>query len=474
MSSPLSDLSAVRSMRDVLASLGADGAPPEVVARRCEAWVRDLSPADQVALHYTWRWWARGDQLEPPGDWSGWLVLSGRGWGKTRCLCEWVRSRVARGEQRVAFVGQTAADVRDVLIEGPSGILAISPKDERPLYSPTRRRLQWPNGCVGHTYSGDEPDQLRGPQHGSVAADELAKWRYASEAWYNMEMGLRMGSAPRWMATTTPRPIPLIRDLLKDPRVHVTRGATFDNETNLPPEYIARIRSRYEGTRIGRQELYGEVLEDVEGALFHSGMLDPYRLKSAPTLFRVVVGVDPQGRHTASTRSAEGEDRPVRETGIVVSGVAPHEDGTLHGYVLEDASGSYTPEQWGARVVDCYRRWQAGWVCAEGNYGGDMVLHMIRQHDATVPVHMVSATRGKVLRAEPIVGLYEQGRVHHVGAHPGLEDEMLTWVPDEPGMSSPNRLDALVWSLWAVLIADRPQFAALDPRRHAFRITGSV
>lgn len=451
------------TLRGMLARMAADGAAPEVVSGRMQAWVASLPPHVRLALPYRWRFWAREEQVEPVGDYSGILVLAGRGWGKTRMGAEWVRERVAAGERRVGFIGQTAGDVREVMIEGPSGIMAVTPRVDRPLYEPSKRRLTWPGGCIGSTYSGDSPDQLRGPQHGTVWADEPAKYAYPEACWSNMEMGLRMGAQPRWLATTTPRPTPLILALVKDPHVQVIRGATYDNAANLPPAYLERVRRRYEGTRLGRQELYAEILEDVQGALWSRQLIERYRVQECPDLWRTVVGVDPQGHRT----EAVGEDgeRAPHETGIMVAGLAGED-----GYVLEDLSGNLSPMEWGRRVVEAYHRHSAAAVVAEANFGGDMVEHVIRQADPRVHVEMVTASRGKALRAEPVVGLYEQGRIHHVGVLADLESEQCTWVPDEPGQPSPNRMDALVWAVWRLMLQEPAQYSEWDPGRHVVQI----
>lgn len=357
------------------------------------------------------------------------MLLAGRGFGKTRTIMEWGK-HVARQMpgSRGAVVGATAADVRDILVDGPSGFLAA---DNAPRYEPSKRRLTWANGTTAMLMSADEPERFRGPQYHWAIADELAAWRYP-DAWDMLLMGLRLGSHPRIAVATTPKPTPIIRGLLKDPTCIVTRGSTYDNRDNLAPAFFQQIINRYEGTRLGRQELDAEVLDDVEGALWGYGMIEKARVQSVPELVRIVVGVDPKA-------SAEADS----ETGIVVAGLGT--DG--HGYVLADASLDDSPEQWARRVVHVYHDWKADRVIAEANQGGDMVTSVLRTVDRNLSITPVWASRGKQTRAEPIAALYEQGRVHHVGALPTLEEQMCSWVP---GDRSPDRMDALVWALTAL------------------------
>jgi predicted phage terminase large subunit-like protein len=393
--------------------------------------LRRLEAAAETA-RYDWRAKARPEQVAPSGSWRTWLILAGRGWGKSRSGAEWVREQVMKhGARRVALVARTAADVRDVIVEGESGLLAISPPSERPVWEPSRRRLTWPNGAIATTYSADVPDQLRGPQHDAAWADELAAWQYP-DAWTQLLLGLRLGGDPRVVVTTTPRPTPIIRDLAAQPTTHVTRGATRDNAANLAPQFLDAIVARYAGTRLGRQELDGEILDDNPGALWERDGIDAARVRVAPDLRRIVVGVDP-----AVTSNAASD-----ETGIVVAGLGF--DGRY--YVLGDASGRYSPEQWASRVVQAYRDHKADRVVAERNQGGDLVERNLRTVDRNLPVTTVHAKRAKALRAEPVSSLYEQGRVSHVGALAALEDQMTAWDPagdDE----SPDRVDALVYAL---------------------------
>jgi len=404
--------------------------------------VARLPPAVALRLLHDWSVWGRPDQQPPPGAWRTWLILAGRGWGKTRTGAEWVRSIVSTGRaRRVALVARTAADVRDVIVEGQSGILAISPPHERPTWEPSRRRLTWPNGAQATTYSAEEPDQLRGPQHDLAWTDELAAWRYP-DAWDQLRFGLRLGDHPRVCVTTTPRPTKIIRDLMASPDTVVTRGRTRDNVANLAPGVVAELERRYAGSRLGRQELDGEVLDDSAGALFRWTWIDTARVAKAPDLRRVVVAVDP------ATTSHDESD----ETGIVVAGIGY--DG--RGYVLADESGRYRPEEWARRVASAYATHRADAVIAEGNQGGEMVASVLRSAGgAGMPVRIVHAKRGKATRAEPVAVLYEQGRVSHVGSLARLEDQLTTWDP-ATGRDSPDRLDALVYAVTELMGADDP------------------
>lgn len=408
-----------------------------------------LSPSVLAALKYDWDFWARPNQLEPPGDWTTWLILAGRGFGKTRTGAEFVRSNVCGKTPlspgrctHIALVAETAPDARDVMVEGPAGLLACHSKDFRPEYQPSKRRLTWPNGAYATLFNAVEPDQLRGPQHDLAWCDELAKFRYARETWDQLQFGLRLGSHPRQIVTTTPRPIPVIRKLMADENTFVTRGRTYDNAANLAAPFLRQIEERYGNTRIGRQELEGEVLDDIPGALWSREILDTSRVADAPTdLTRVIVAVDP-----AATSGEEAD-----ETGIVGVGVAPNEDGATHGYILADRSLRGTPEEWARRAVQLYRELSADRIVAEKNNGGEMVEAVIKAVDRSVPVTLVTATRGKVVRAEPISALYEQGRVHHVGRFDKLEDQMCTFSQDMLRVEgSPDRVDALVWGLTEV------------------------
>lgn len=418
-----------------------------------------LNPAEQVTflaaleddekrlLNYSWRgFWARPKQLPPDWDWLYWLVMAGRGFGKTRIGAEWVieRARNGRKGDRGALVAETASDARDVMVEGESGILACSPPWFRPHYEPSKRRLTWPNGVRATTFTAEEPDQLRGPQFHWAWGDEPAKWKYP-ETWDQLRFGLRLGENPQAVLTTTPRPTKLIKEWVADaaserPQFAITKGSTFENRANLAPQFLDAIVKKFKGTRLGRQELEAEVLDDAPGALWkRDSDIDAHRVVKAPCdMVRIVVAIDP----SVSSDSEEAE------TGIVVAGKG--KDG--HAYVFADGSlPRPTPEQWGKAAVTLYHNQRADRIIGEVNNGGDLVEANIRAVDRAVPFKKVHASRGKQVRAEPIASLYEQGRAHHVGSLPLLEDQMCQW---EPGVSpwSPNRVDALVWALTELML----------------------
>ncbi len=396
-----------------------------------------------------WLVQARPDQLPPcrDGDWTTWAVIGGRGCGKTRTGAEWIDA-LARGDPaftrapvgRLALVGETYADVRDVMVEGPSGLLAIPERGRRPTWSPSRRRLAWANGAVALAFSAEEPDALRGPQFGAAWCDELAKWRHPEAAWDMLQFGLRLGIAPRSLVTTTPRPIPLLRRLIADPRTVTSRARTADNAEHLAPAFLEAVVARYAGTRLGRQELDGELIADRADALWSRAVLEAGRLAAPPgALGRIVVAVDPPAGSGARSDAC----------GIVAAGRIG-----ARAYVLADASlPRATPEAWAGTALALYHRLAADALVVEVNQGGEMAAAVLRQCDPAVPVTPVRATRGKYLRAEPVSLLYAQGRVHHVGTFPALEDEMCDLGPDGlSGGGSPDRLDALVWALTALLL----------------------
>lgn len=398
--------------------------------------VSSLTPERKAELiqllevaQYRWTLQARPSQLAPEGDWTTWLIKAGRGFGKTRAGAETVR-QWKDTMPIFHFIGATAGDARDIMIEGPAGILACSPPWDMPKYEPSKRKLSWKNGAHALIFTADEPDRLRGPQCHAAWCDEIAAWRYAEESWDNMMMGLRLGSHPRVIATTTPRPTRMIRQLMKDPSVYVTSGTTYENRENLAQSFFETIIRKYEGTRLGRQELNAEVLEDIEGALWTLSMIDQARVKTAPDLVRLCIAIDP-----AVTSSAESD-----ETGIIMGGI----DARGEIYILEDLSGVFTPIIWAGRAIDAYYKHKADRIIGETNNGGDLIETVLRQIDRNVAYSGVWASRGKVTRAEPIQALYEQRRVHHVGSLPKLEDQMTTWNPKE-GEKSPDRVDALVW-----------------------------
>ena len=395
--------------------------------------VLDAIPrAERAAALYEWAHWARDDQKAPKGDWTTWLLLGGRGAGKTRAGAEWVRARVANGAGRLALVAETYEDAREVMIEGESGLRATCPPWDRPRYEASRHRLVWPGGAEAHVFSAQDPEGLRGYQHDAAWSDELAKWPDADAVWSNLQLGLRLGERPRQVVTTTPRPSPLLRSLLAADTTIVTRASTYANQANLAPAFLTEIARAFEGTRLGRQELMGELLEDTVGALWSWDGIEACRSQSAPPLDRIVLAVDPpatSGPHADAC-------------GLIVAGRAGDT-----AYVLADASvQGLSPRGWAQRAVAAARAHEADRVVAEANQGGEMVEAVLRQEDEALPIRLVRATRGKTVRAEPVAALYERGRVRHVGAFPELETQ-LTGFTGAPGEGSPDRLDALVWAL---------------------------
>ncbi len=421
----------------------------EEIAQRADpdALLATIDPADLLEARFDWRIWRRPKQETPPGKWTFWVILAGRGFGKTRTGAEWVREQVCAGTaRRIALVGPTAADVRDTMIEGESGLLSVFPREERPRYEPSKRRVTFENGAVAVSYSADEPDRLRGPNHDLAWCDELAAWRYP-EAWDMLILGLRIGEHPQALVTTTPRPTPTIRALVERADAVITRGSTYENKGNLASTFLDEIVTRYEGTRLGRQELHAEILDDVEDALWNREDIEASRTSSVPELTRIVVAIDP----AASAKEHSSE------TGIVACGLG--EDG--HGYVLEDRSVRGSPYEWASEAIASYHRLKADRIVAEANQGGDMVRHTLDTVERGIPVRLVHATRGKKTRAEPIAAMYEQHRVHHVGILGALEDQLCSWVPDVS--ASPDRLDALVWALTELMVDGARQAPAVVP-----------
>jgi phage terminase large subunit-like protein len=409
------------------------------------AFLATLGEKGMEWLERSWHCRARPEQRQPEGDWSTWLIMAGRGFGKTRAGAEWVRGIAERdGAARIALVGASLYDARSIMVEGESGLLAIAPLDLRPNWLPSRRELRWPNGARAHIYGASDPDMLRGPQHSHGWCDEIGKWPHGVLAWDNLAMGTRLGAHPRIVATTTPRPVPLVVRLAADPSVMVTRGRTQDNVANLPGAFLAEMERGFAGTRLGRQELDGELLLEIEGALWTRALLEQCRHMDAlerDALVRLVVAVDPPARESGDA------------CGIVAAGI----DGAGMAYVLEDATvEGARPERWARRVADTAERWQADRVVAEANNGGDMVAAVLRAANIYLPVKMVHASRGKSARAEPVAALYETGRVKHAGLFNMLEDQLCGMTIDGryegPGRS-PDRADALVWALTEISLS---------------------
>jgi len=409
-----------------------------------------LDAEERAAVLSIWPLWARASQLPPPGDWRVWLIMAGRGFGKTRAGAEWVRMIAERDHSaRIALVASSLHEARSVMVEGESGLMAVSPLHLRPRYEPSLRRIIWPGGAQALLYSAAEPETLRGPQHSHAWCDEIAKWTdnqgQARRCWDNLMLGLRLGDAPQIVATTTPRAVPLVRRLMAkvgvDEDVVLTRGSTLENEANLPKRFIADVTREFGDTLLGRQELDGELIDDLPGALWTRGLIETCRENDAgAAIRRVIIGVDPPA-------SAEGD-----ACGIVVCALG--EDGIAR--VLADASVEKpSPERWARAVAEAARAWSADRVVAEANQGGAMVEAVLRAANAALPLRLVHATRGKAARAEPVAALYEAGRVRHAGYFARLEDELCGLLPggtyQGPGRS-PDRADACVWALTELML----------------------
>lgn len=408
--------------------------------------LENLTSSEAEEILYSWEFWARPEQLEPEGDWKVWIPLAGRGWGKTRTGAEWVRHRIKSGDGRIACVAPTRGDVRRVMVEGESGLLNVCWKGDKtyrgkyigyPNWSPTNNTLTWENGAKAEFFSAEDPERLRGPQFHASWADELAAWRNMQEVWDMLQFTLRLGENPKTLVTTTPKPLKLIRRLVKlaeeDPKkYHLTVSSSYDNKSNINMEAMV---DEYEGTRLGRQELHAEILSESAGALWTLDLLERCGIPrdELPEHYsRIVVSVDP-----AITSNEESD-----MTGIIVA--ARDINGKC--YVLEDATGRYTPKEWSAKVVNLYHDYSADKIVAEKNQGGEMVRHTIKTEDETVPIRLVHASKGKFARAEPVSALYEQGKVFHVPDLVELEQQMVSWEP-LGSIGSPDRLDALVWAI---------------------------
>jgi len=407
-----------------------------------------LPPVKAEELRYTWEFWARPEQLAPKSkDWNQWLINAGRGFGKTRAGVEWVRSLVKRGYKRIAAVAATNSDIERVMVKGESGFLNCCWKGDKtnrgvelglPEWSPTKRTLTWKNGAIVQFFSAEEPERLRGPQFEAAWCDELCAWNRDRGTWDMLQFCLRLGKHPQTCITTTPKPTKLIREIIGNPKTVVTSGSTYDNAANLANTYLEAVKAQYEGTRLGRQELFAEILDEAAGALWNRSLLEqcemniPDPVDFAQKLARVVVSVDP-----AVTANAESD-----MTGIVVAGM----DHNGKCYVLEDATDRFTPEGWASRAIELYHKYSADRIVAERNQGGEMVRHTIQTVDETAPIRLVHASRGKYARAEPVSALYERGLVFHKHGLDDLETQMVSWEP-LGSIGSPDRLDALVWAI---------------------------
>jgi phage terminase large subunit-like protein len=407
-----------------------------------DEWLAQFNDQDLVRLLESYDFKARPKQMFPDGDWRTWLLLSGRGFGKSFVGSNFTINQAQKQKYPIALIGSNAADVRDYMVElGESSIIKQSPKWFTPEYQPSKRRLIFPNGVIAVAYSGEDPDQLRGFNGNSAWIDELAKSQYHNEVWDNLNFALRLGNHPRICITTTPRPIKLIKELVADPNVVKTYGSTNENRNNLASTFIDFIYGKYAGTRLGRQELEGVLLMDVPGALWSYSNLDQYRVSKAPDLSQIVVSIDP----------AVTAEEDSNETGIVVCGISSE----TVGYTLADHSGIYHPNEWAIIAIKLYEQYKANYIVAETNQGGDLVANTIQQvaksmGKSWIPVKTVHATKSKYTRAEPVAALYEQGKVHHVGNFAQLEDSMCTFLPGDK--ISPDRMDALVWAYYFLLV----------------------
>lgn len=390
-----------------------------------------------------WNLNARPEQRLPEGMWRTWLIMAGRGYGKTRTGAETVREWVASGKcKHIAIIAKSIKEARQVMVEGESGILTIYPEHERPRYFPSKRLILWSNGAKATLYSGDVPDQFRGPQFDGAWVDEMAKYKNPEEMWNQLNLALRLGENPQVIVTTTPKPLKILEDLIQQSAenefVKVTRGSTYDNLSNLAQGYAQFIKREYEGTLLGAQEVYGELLNMRDQALWQRSLLDKYRFRDLPALTRIVIGIDPAATNTMTSD----------ETGIVVAGV----DGEGKAYILDDLSGKYDPRDWARRVIEAYHQYGADRVVAETNKGGDMIEDLLRAKDENVSFKPVRATRGKGIRAEPVAALYEKGRVYHrERGLDKLEQQMMSYIPGKTS-KSPDRIDALVWALTELML----------------------
>jgi phage terminase large subunit-like protein len=443
-----------KTLRDALNGCGPDAA--------LDVFLADLSTCEARFLLHDWQIWARDDQLPPDaaqggGPWTTWLLLGGRGSGKTRAGAEWVRGValgrapfVSRPAGRIALVADTLDDARAVMVEGVSGLMSIHPSHERPRFHATKNELEWPNGARARLFSASDPDSLRGPQFDAAWCDELGKWPRADRAWDMLQFGLRLGERPRQVVTTTPRAIPLLKRLIADPKTAITRAATSANAANLAPAFLDAIVGRYQGTRLGRQELDGEIIEDRADSLWQRDAIEGARVTSPPPLSRIVVAVDPP------VTSGERADA----CGIVAAGRG--EDGRA--YVLADATvQGVRPTVWAGAAARLHDSLEADCIVAEVNQGGELVADVLAQVAPHAAIRKVRAGRGKYARAEPVAALYERGLVSHAGVFPALEDEMCAFGPDGLETGSPDRVDALVWALSDLMLG-----TAKPPRLRRF------
>lgn len=436
-----------------------------------EALLAELSDEDLAELEWDWRFWARPNQIAPEGDWLTWVALAGRGFGKTEAGAQWVKEREAAGARQIALVAETQKDLEEVMVPR---LLSIYPPGLAPTVRFKPVRIRWPSGATALGYNGTEPNQLRGPEFDTAWVDELAKYRYARETWDMLQFTLRAGDDPKSFVTTTPRPIPVLREILADPKTVVSRGSTFENAGNLPKQFLDKVRTRYAGTRLGRQELNAEMLDDLPGALWTRNSFDPpaetgfvgrIREEDLPQMVRVVIAIDPSG--------TKGESDPMKTAGDDIGIIAAGLGIDNRGYLLGDWSCNLSPDGWGRRAVEAYSFYGADRIVAEINFGGAMVESVIRSIDKNVSYKTVTASRGKVARAEPVASLYEQGRVSHVGDMGEVEDQMcLTGPTGYAGEGSPDRMDAAVWALTELMIEPDDPLVFSDALKKRARTRG--
>jgi phage terminase large subunit-like protein len=409
-----------------------------------ELLARALEKRKQEMATYVWEKVARPNQLPPKGNWKIWLILAGRGFGKTRMGAETIRTWVAEETyRRIALIAESESEGRRVMIEGPSGLLNVYPPKEAPLYEPSKRTLTWKNGAVATTFSADAYEQLRGPQFDAAWIDELAKFTYDQHVWDQLMFSLRLGCHPRVIITTTPRPTPLLKKLIKNPDTIITRGTTFDNAANLAGPFLAYVKKNYESTHLGRQELYAELLEENSEALWTHKLIERAREAYQPhPLKRLIIAIDP-----AVTNQKNSDESGIIAAGITQQGI---------GVVLEDLSIKGTASQWMQRAIDAYKRLKADRIVAEVNMGGDLVEQLLHSFDPSLSYKPLHATRGKIIRAEPIAALYEQGKVWHASCFPELEEQLCNYSPNN-NSKSPDRLDALVWALTELMLTPSPE-----------------
>ena len=430
-----------------------------------EVALKKLSPQEWEELQYSWEFWARPNQLAPEGSWRVWLLNCGRGFGKTRTGAEWVREQVKLGFSRIAVVGPTKGSVRQVMVDGTSGLLSVCSAGDKtksgvkigkPIWSPTNNTVTWYNQdngkkvAVAEVFSAEDPERLRGPQFERAWCDEICAWTRRDETWDMLRFCMRLGNNPKIVVTTTPKPDKVIRSLVEPARLEsgevvLTLGSSYENGDNID---LTEIKA-FEGTRLGRQEIHAEILTEAAGALWTKGMLEKCEaydiddaLEFSKTLRRIVVSVDP-----ATTSNKHSDDTGIIVAGVDINGIA---------YILEDATDKYTPEAWASKAIDLYNKYQADCLVAEKNQGGDLVRSTFKTVDETIPITLVHASKGKYARAEPVSALYEQGKVKHLKGLMELEDQLVTWEPLE-AIGSPDRLDAMVWAIYTLLLKNRPK-----------------